>query len=40
MRPGPGTVHLVRPDGHLAAVLPAFDPGAFTAALLRACGRP
>lgn len=40
LRAGPDTVHLVRPDGHLAAVLPAFDPGAFTAALLRACGRP
>ncbi|MVZ99617.1 pentachlorophenol monooxygenase [Actinomadura sp. LD22] len=37
---GPGTVHLVRPDGHLAAVLPDPDPGAFTAALRRACGRP
>ncbi|MBO2457724.1 FAD-dependent monooxygenase [Actinomadura violacea] len=36
---GPGTVHLVRPDGHLAAVLPDPDPGAFAAALRRACGR-
>ncbi|MDL4821472.1 FAD-dependent monooxygenase [Actinomadura opuntiae] len=36
---GPDTVHLVRPDGHLAAVLPAFDPDALTAALRRACGR-
>ncbi|GAA2151987.1 FAD-dependent oxidoreductase [Actinomadura napierensis] len=36
---GPDTVHLVRPDGHLAAVLPSFDPGAFAAALRRACGR-
>ncbi|MEU9016156.1 FAD-dependent monooxygenase [Actinomadura sp. NPDC048394] len=36
---GPGTVHLVRPDGHLAAVLPDPDPGAFASALRRACGR-
>ncbi|RFS84259.1 pentachlorophenol monooxygenase [Actinomadura spongiicola] len=36
---GPDTVHVVRPDGHLAAVLPSYDPEAVTAALDRACGR-
>ncbi|WP_433462117.1 FAD-dependent monooxygenase [Spirillospora sp. CA-128828] len=36
---GPGTVHIVRPDGHLAAVLPSCDPGSVVAALHRACGR-
>ncbi|GGT84713.1 FAD-dependent monooxygenase [Actinomadura citrea] len=36
---GPDTVHIVRPDGHLAAVLPAYDPAAAVAALHRACGR-
>jgi 2-polyprenyl-6-methoxyphenol hydroxylase-like FAD-dependent oxidoreductase len=30
------SVHIVRPDGHLAAVLPEFDPGTLTAALRRA----
>jgi 2-polyprenyl-6-methoxyphenol hydroxylase-like FAD-dependent oxidoreductase len=30
------SVHLVRPDGHLAAVLPRVDPAAITAALRRA----
>ncbi|GAA4228045.1 FAD-dependent oxidoreductase [Actinomadura meridiana] len=34
---GPDTVHVVRPDGHLAAVLPSYDPGTLTAALHRAC---
>ncbi|MBW8485880.1 FAD-dependent monooxygenase [Actinomadura parmotrematis] len=34
------SVHLVRPDGHLAAVLPRYEPAAFTAALRRATGRP
>ncbi len=34
------TVHLIRPDGHLAAVLPSYDPGALTRALRRACGNP
>jgi hypothetical protein len=33
------TVHLVRPDGHLAAVLPGFEPDSLTAALRRALGR-
>jgi hypothetical protein len=28
LRGGPGRVHLVRPDGHLAAVLPRFERGA------------
>lgn len=36
---GPDTVHIVRPDGHLAAVLPSYDPEAAVAALHRACGR-
>ncbi|MDQ3152560.1 MAG: FAD-dependent monooxygenase [Actinomycetota bacterium] len=33
------SVHLVRPDGHLAAVLPRLDTAALTAALRRACGQ-
>jgi 2-polyprenyl-6-methoxyphenol hydroxylase-like FAD-dependent oxidoreductase len=32
------SVHVVRPDGHLAAVLPEFDPSGLSAALLRATG--
>ncbi len=36
----PGTVHLVRPDGHLAAVLDDPDPPTIEAALRRATGRP
>jgi 2-polyprenyl-6-methoxyphenol hydroxylase-like FAD-dependent oxidoreductase len=32
------TVHLVRPDGHLAAVLPRLDPANLAAALRRALG--
>ncbi|MFD0535511.1 FAD-dependent monooxygenase [Actinomadura luteofluorescens] len=36
---GADTVHIVRPDGHLAAVLPSYDPEAAVAALHRACGR-
>ncbi|NDU73155.1 pentachlorophenol monooxygenase [Actinomadura sp. DSM 109109] len=36
---GPDTVHIVRPDGHLAAVLPSYEPAAVVAALDRACGR-
>jgi hypothetical protein len=32
------SVHVVRPDGHLAAVLPHYDPAALTAALRRATG--
>ncbi|GAA2274960.1 FAD-dependent oxidoreductase [Actinomadura luteofluorescens] len=36
---GADTVHVVRPDGHLAAVLPSYDPEAAAAALHRACGR-
>ncbi|MFA1551398.1 FAD-dependent monooxygenase [Actinomadura chokoriensis] len=39
LRAGPDTVHVVRPDGHLAAVLPAPDPAQVAAALHRACGR-
>jgi 2-polyprenyl-6-methoxyphenol hydroxylase-like FAD-dependent oxidoreductase len=33
-----GSVHVVRPDGHLAAVLPEFDPAGLAAALHRALG--
>ena len=40
LRAGPGSVHLVRPDGHLAAVLPRFERGALAAAVRRACGQP
>ncbi len=32
------SVHVVRPDGHLAAVLPEYDPASLTAALRRAVG--
>jgi 3-(3-hydroxy-phenyl)propionate hydroxylase len=32
------SVHVVRPDGHLAAVLPGFDPASLAAALHRAVG--
>ena len=32
------SVHVIRPDGHLAAVLPEFDPAALSAALQRAVG--
>lgn len=39
LRSGPETVHIVRPDGHLAAVLPSCDPGQVVKALHRACGR-
>lgn len=39
LRAGPDTVHVVRPDGHLAAVLPSYDPATLAAALHRACGR-
>ena len=34
----PDSVHVVRPDGHLAAVLPAFTPASLTTALRRAVG--
>lgn len=34
------SVHVVRPDGHLAAVLPRFEPADLAAALRRAIGRP
>ncbi|MFC4055299.1 FAD-dependent monooxygenase [Actinomadura syzygii] len=40
LRAGTDSVHVVRPDGHLAAVLPSFAPDALAAALHRACGRP
>ncbi|MFE3450528.1 FAD-dependent monooxygenase [Nonomuraea sp. NPDC059194] len=36
---GSDSVHLVRPDGHLAAVLPVFSAADLTAALHRATGR-
>ena len=32
------SVHVVRPDGHLAAVIPEFDPASLAAALQRATG--
>ncbi len=32
------SVHVVRPDGHLAAVLPGLEPGALEQALARATG--
>jgi 2-polyprenyl-6-methoxyphenol hydroxylase-like FAD-dependent oxidoreductase len=35
-----GSVHVVRPDGHLAAVLPNGDPEPLAAALRRAAGWP
>ncbi|HEX9066865.1 MAG TPA: FAD-dependent monooxygenase [Streptosporangiaceae bacterium] len=34
------SVHVIRPDGHLAAVLPELEPGALARALTRATGRP
>ncbi|NUP40361.1 MAG: pentachlorophenol monooxygenase, partial [Streptomyces sp.] len=40
LRAAEDTVWLVRPDGHLAAVLPEFSPSALRAALIRAVGRP
>ncbi|WP_263972360.1 FAD-dependent monooxygenase [Spongiactinospora rosea] len=40
LRASPDSVHLVRPDGHLAAVLPEFSAPALEAALARAAGRP
>jgi 2-polyprenyl-6-methoxyphenol hydroxylase-like FAD-dependent oxidoreductase len=33
------SVHVVRPDGHLAAVLPEFEPASLSGALRRAIGR-
>jgi 2-polyprenyl-6-methoxyphenol hydroxylase-like FAD-dependent oxidoreductase len=36
----PDSVHIVRPDGHLAAVLPGFEPAAIRAALRRATSQP
>lgn len=38
LRAGPDSVHVVRPDGHLAAVLPEWDRAAVAGALRRACG--
>ncbi|HVB46377.1 MAG TPA: FAD-dependent monooxygenase [Streptosporangiaceae bacterium] len=37
---GPDSVHVVRPDGHFAAVLPRLDRAALEAALRRAAGHP
>jgi len=34
------SVHVIRPDGHLAAVLPRYDPATLAAALRRAVGVP
>ena len=34
----PDSVHVVRPDGHLAAVLPGFTPASLASALRRATG--
>lgn len=39
LRAGTDSVYLVRPDGHLAAVLPRLDDAALVAALRRACGQ-
>ncbi|WP_084965101.1 FAD-dependent monooxygenase [Thermoactinospora rubra] len=39
LRAGEDSVHLVRPDGHLAAVLPDFSAGALREALAKAAGR-
>jgi 2-polyprenyl-6-methoxyphenol hydroxylase-like FAD-dependent oxidoreductase len=33
------SVHLVRPDGHLAAILPSLNAAALTTALHRSCGQ-
>ncbi|WP_246007234.1 FAD-dependent monooxygenase [Actinomadura pelletieri] len=38
LRAGANTVHIIRPDGHLAAVLPDYRPDDFKRALHRACG--
>ncbi|MFI0406696.1 FAD-dependent monooxygenase [Actinomadura sp. 3N508] len=38
LRAGPDTVHVIRPDGHLAAVLPAYHPEALEQALNQARG--
>ncbi|RNL83472.1 FAD-dependent monooxygenase [Halostreptopolyspora alba] len=40
LRAGPESAHVVRPDAHLCAVLPATDTEAVRAAIHRACGRP
>lgn len=40
LRAGPATAHVVRPDAHLCAVLPATDTEAVRAAVHRACGHP
>ncbi len=39
LRAGPDTAHVVRPDAHLCAVLPATDTEAVRAAIHRACGQ-
>jgi 2-polyprenyl-6-methoxyphenol hydroxylase-like FAD-dependent oxidoreductase len=39
LQAAPDHVHLVRPDGHLAAVLPSPNAAALTAALHRSCGQ-
>ncbi|MGH3318780.1 MAG: FAD-dependent monooxygenase [Streptosporangiaceae bacterium] len=36
----PDSVHVIRPDGHLAAVLPTFDASALADAVCRARGAP
>lgn len=38
LRAGPDSAHVIRPDGHLAAVIHDFDREALDAALRRACG--
>jgi pentachlorophenol monooxygenase/3-(3-hydroxy-phenyl)propionate hydroxylase len=38
LRPAPGEAWLIRPDAHIAAVLPGADPATLTAAVRRSVG--